>query len=237
MTSTERMFANDEFLAAIYDLHLSVVADSKIYFSLIFESADALDVATSFFRQEGSQALELIAYLLTKDSALLELPIDLNPNLRGLLAQPFSGKPVTQPILYCRYALLLSCALSVACFRRLEKGERIKTIAAYGRSQFYLAMCVASGRAIFGSNSVSNNAYRGAIAKLADDPKQKDKAKVKECWEAWQRNPIDAIGKQKYKSKDAFAKDMLKYESLESTQVITRWCREWEKEHGTQPAK
>ena len=76
-------------------------------------------------------------------------------------------------------------------------------------------------------------ARKGAQAKLARDPKQKDKERVLECWKAWKKTPLDRDGKPKYKGKEAFAKDMLKFESLESTQVITRWCRKWEKEHVT----
>ena len=84
----------------------------------------------------------------------------------------------------------------------------------------------------------SEMAKIGAQAKLADDPKQKEKAQVRECWEDWQRTPLNFQGKRKYKSKDAFAKGMLdKYESLESAQVIARWCREWAGEAVTQPAQ
>ena len=71
-------------------------------------------------------------------------------------------------------------------------------------------------------------AKRGAMAKLASDPKQKDKIFVKECWKDWQEIP------SKYKSKVKFAKDMLdKCEHLESQKVITDWCAKWGKE---QPA-
>ncbi len=65
----------------------------------------------------------------------------------------------------------------------------------------------------------------GAAAKLAKDPKQLEKAAVRECWEAWQTEPA------RYKGVAAFARDMLqKFESLESQQVIERWCRAWAKE-------
>lgn len=69
----------------------------------------------------------------------------------------------------------------------------------------------------------ANTARSGAIAKLANDPKQAEKASVRECWEVWQKEP------SRYKSKAAFSKDMLgKFESLESQRVIERWCKEWE---------
>jgi hypothetical protein len=68
-------------------------------------------------------------------------------------------------------------------------------------------------------------AYEGALEKLKRDPKQRDKAFVRDCWEAWQKNPSN------YKGKAAFARDMLnKCEHLESTKRIEDWCRHWEAE-------
>lgn len=68
-------------------------------------------------------------------------------------------------------------------------------------------------------------AKAGGHAKHAADPKQAAKQQVRECWDAWQKKPTQ------YKSKSAFARDMLdKYESLESQRVIERWCKEWESE-------
>lgn len=59
--------------------------------------------------------------------------------------------------------------------------------------------------------------------KLAADPKQAEKTKVRECWELWQKDP------SRYKGKAAFGRDMLsKFDSLESQRVIERWCKEWE---------
>lgn len=65
-------------------------------------------------------------------------------------------------------------------------------------------------------------------AKLAADPKQAAKVFVKDCWQTWQEEP------ERYKSKAAFARDMLKQDqckSLESQVKITDWCRQWEKSH------
>jgi hypothetical protein len=75
-------------------------------------------------------------------------------------------------------------------------------------------------------------AKKGASGKIAKDPKQTDKAFVFDCWQSWQKNP------NSYKGKAKFAKDMLnKCEHLESQKVIEDWCREWEKNTGTQPAE
>ena len=68
----------------------------------------------------------------------------------------------------------------------------------------------------------SERAKKLVSAKLADEPKQKDKQQVRGCWDEWQKNPT------RYKSKAEFARDMLqKFESLISPQVIERWCRDW----------
>ena len=68
-------------------------------------------------------------------------------------------------------------------------------------------------------------AKAGGHARHAADPKQGAKQQAKECWDAWQKKPAQ------YKSKSAFARDMLdKFESLESQRVIERWCKEWESE-------
>jgi hypothetical protein len=74
----------------------------------------------------------------------------------------------------------------------------------------------------------SELAKLGALEKLRTDPKQKAKAFVKQCWQTWQEEP------ERYKSKAAFAKEMLKQEqckSLVSQVKITDWCRAWEKSH------
>lgn len=64
-----------------------------------------------------------------------------------------------------------------------------------------------------------------AIRRHAEDPKQREKEQVRECWKLWQAEPA------RYKSKSAFSKDMLsKFESLESQRVIERWCKKWESE-------
>ena len=77
-------------------------------------------------------------------------------------------------------------------------------------------------------------AIRAVKKRLENDPKQLEKSYVFQCWHDWQKSKTPEIPKGNYKSKAAFAKDMLsKYENLESSAVIERWCREWEKSHST----
>lgn len=71
----------------------------------------------------------------------------------------------------------------------------------------------------------TENNKKGAQKKIENDPKQKVKLEVKGLWVLWQKD------KSRYKSKSAFARDMMgKYEVLESQKVITGWCTQWEKE-------
>lgn len=71
----------------------------------------------------------------------------------------------------------------------------------------------------------SNNKRDAAISRWLKDPKYREKVLVKECWIEWQKD------KFRYKSKSAFANDMLnKFENLKSVKVIEGWCRIWEKE-------
>lgn len=71
----------------------------------------------------------------------------------------------------------------------------------------------------------ANFSRTGALAKLANDPKQQAKEEVRQCWLLWKEKPLN------YKSKSAFAKDMLnKFDILESQKVIEGWCRDWDKD-------
>ncbi|WP_341643721.1 hypothetical protein [Thauera sp. SDU_THAU2] len=70
-------------------------------------------------------------------------------------------------------------------------------------------------------------ARRNAQKKHSSPKNEKAKAKefVKTCWVEWEKQ------KDKYPSKEAFARDMLeKCEHLKSTKVITRWCKDWEEQ-------
>lgn len=82
---------------------------------------------------------------------------------------------------------------------------------------------------IGGKLARSHTARKAAIASHTKHSKraskQEAKAGVREWWERWQSDP------SMYKSKAAFARIMCdKYsDELESTQVIERWCTEWQR--------
>jgi len=230
--STERIFPEDDLSQRIFDLHMDVVGASKTYFCIAFGHHDALDNAVEYFLEDGISSLPLLSEMLAFEIQLSDLAPGLGQTLRELVTRPLFGKAVTRAMLNCRYSLLLSCCFSVACFRKLEEDDKVLAISAYGKSEFYLAMCMAGREAAFGTSSISTLASMGALAKLASDPKQKEKILVRECWNAWQ------VRLTAYKSNAAFARDMLeKFETLKSQPVIERWCRDWKEESGTQPAK
>jgi hypothetical protein len=70
--------------------------------------------------------------------------------------------------------------------------------------------------------SLRRTAKKGIAKKLANDPKQKEKKFVRECWDKWQASPSN------YLSQAEFARDMLsKSEHLTSQKKIEDWCRVW----------
>lgn len=79
--------------------------------------------------------------------------------------------------------------------------------------------------AIVVDNVDETRARINAMKRHEKDPKQLAKQQVRECWEAWKTKPT------RYKGKSAFARDMLsKFDDLESSEVIQRWCRDWDAE-------
>lgn len=105
----------------------------------------------------------------------------------------------------------------------VQRSERFKAYCDLG------AVHKAAFRELLAENK-RDHAVRAAQARHARDPKQKDKAFVYECWKLWR------AGETSYRSKAAFAKDMLrKFEGADedghitSQKKIEDWCREWEK--------
>ncbi len=90
------------------------------------------------------------------------------------------------------------------------------------------ALCMFSGGP-YDAKSIHDHhsgfARKGAMTKLANSPKQKEKKFVRGCWDDWQKDPAN------YKNTAAFSRDMLdKCETLVSQRVIERWCLEWSRE-------
>ena len=64
---------------------------------------------------------------------------------------------------------------------------------------------------------------RGAAAKLANDSKQIDKVKARELFEDWQ------AGRTIHASGAAFARHVVTSTSIEDTNTVQRWMRQWRK--------
>lgn len=64
---------------------------------------------------------------------------------------------------------------------------------------------------------------RGAMLKLANDPKQADKAKARALFDDWQD------GRTIHASGAAFARHVVDITSIEDTNTVQRWIREWRK--------
>ena len=78
----------------------------------------------------------------------------------------------------------------------------------------------------------SKFAAESAMLRYKNDPKQKEKVFVRECWDAWQKKP------KSYTGKADFARSMLdKCEHLKSQKKIEDWCRDWEALNAFLPAE
>lgn len=128
-----------------------------------------------------------------------------------------------------RLSLLLAMS-SISEAKLAVAGNSLKgSISWYGQVSFWMGVHVAAYSA---QQRDWDRLDKATAARLKNDPKQAAKQKVKECWDAWQSKP------NQYKSKSAFARDMLdKFPheeggevGLESQRVIERWCKEWESE-------
>lgn len=147
------------------------------------------------------------------------------------------------PELDTKFIVQTLCAYCVKCFDDGISGllENMSIKASTGFSYAFRALDLVHeyrdrsiGGLEVGANLIekqvrSSIGRKGAIAKLARDPKQNEKAFIYQCWQDWQKKT------ESYESKAAFARDMLtKIEHLKSQKKIEDWCREWEAGNGAQ---
>lgn len=128
-------------------------------------------------------------------------------------------------------------AVNIEFCIRIYKTEPAHALSCLLKASREIGMTYGMANGVFWE--ASSSARRAVLKKISTDPKQKDKALVREFWYAWQKQPFNPDGTKKYKGKSAFAKDMLdKFPNLESHRVITdKWCPMWAKENLTLPAK
>lgn len=123
----------------------------------------------------------------------------------------------TKQLIQARASSLIAILFYAQTQRRLKEGRLRDGLQSYWLCAFSQGW--AQGHNIQYSTEMARS---GALARLANDPKQIAKSSVRDCWELWQRKP------NRYKGPTAFARDMReKFENLDSEEVIRRWCREW----------
>ncbi|TDY23926.1 hypothetical protein B0G81_4328 [Paraburkholderia sp. BL6665CI2N2] len=123
------------------------------------------------------------------------------------------------------------CAVIGIALHYLRRGDREEAWSMFALAQHGLGMRDSADVASSGS-ALSLFGSKGGFAKAAKDPRQREKAFVKDCWKAWQDDP------SRYPSKAEFARDMLKKcEHLVSAQKIEKWCKTWEDNPHTVPAE
>ncbi|MEB3098814.1 hypothetical protein VCS63_23460 [Achromobacter sp. D10] len=99
-----------------------------------------------------------------------------------------------------------------------------------------VSSALAAAEAIFNAETIANRtdrmqearrqiALQGALSRLQNDPRQREKQFIKDCWREWKNDP------SRYASKAAFARDMLtKCSHLQSSKKIEDWTRQWDQE-------
>jgi hypothetical protein len=240
MTLIDSEVFHDELSNAIFELLVVVNAQAAEYYTGLFstDGTDEFAEAMAVFEEEGLPALDLLGKALLNGIQAVDLPSEMNPVFRDLLSRKFFGRPASTVVMECRYAILMTCAFSAECNRHLGGNNVISAVDAYGNATYQLGSCAATLQSFYNEGSIGAVALSGALSMLSNSPKQKDKSSVRECWDEWQKSPLNRDGTTKYAGKTAFVKDMLtKYESLESVAVISRWCLAWEKELITQLAE
>ena len=193
---------------------------------------DEAKLQVLLFDLDGSQEdqIQLLMDLYEHDEVPNQKPDGLKSSIWEMLQ--LERDVETHSFVMARVSAMLGMVLNLESHHFLCMNEVFKSLLAYGQSNMMLGSALTLSGAHWSKDSIRSNALRAVGEKLANDPKQKDKATVRECWDDWQKQPT------RYRSKAAFARDMReKFPRLESQPVIERWCREWESSEGINQAK
>lgn len=178
-------------------------------------------------RDEGFNDLVLAVKAYKKGGPLL---FDTPPEIANVIR----GERLDDPkaIIECKTQLYLAAIWGWYADEHLANRRIAKAQLDYGGAREALGVAAGIASVLWGNEWISAVSKRGAAAKLLKDPRQHEKVLVKDCWDAWQREPA------RYTGKAAFARDMLqKFEALKSQAVIARWCRAWAESDSTQRAE
>jgi hypothetical protein len=217
---------------ALRDKLKNAAASTKKEFPVFFFGIEPNSVAKLINQSDSilEQANALINYRLKhyvleeSGERVDEKPAHLSQPLWDLLVSRM--EPNNHAMNSGRLEILISLAFQLKCYEALLGLDDVEyTIHLYGRSQFFFGLALSKFRTTFGRGSPREVGLEGARKKLAADPKQAAKVAVFDCWLSWQKDS------SRYKSKAAFARDMLeKFDNLESQPVIEGWCRRWSAE-------
>lgn len=218
-----------EFEDKIYKLleHNATFLDP--HSSGFFDAKESLDDALKVIVHDPHVVMTALRQVISERENRSEtLPGPIHAAISGR----FGNKPPSEKVRFVRLEFFLSYTCGVLCAICLGRGQGKLTSLALDflcRVEFNLGCAMSHGDSLPWSGpygkfgAFDSVAIQGAFAKLAIDPKQKDKLQVRDCWDEWKKHP------DRYKGKAAFARDMLdKFESLKSQPVVERWCREWE---------
>ena len=231
--ATKRTTAKDCF-DSLDAMHWELMYNIKGYFCLRYENHTVLDEFMELCVQSPSKYIApLVKRFQQPITGVSEAPLP--TELEEFLTRPFKGVFPAKKFIRSREVLLLATLFTVRSYKSIYKRDFETALRDLCAAENFFGFFMGGSDLIFGENSISAVAQSGAKAKLRADPKQAAKQQVRDCWELWQKEPA------RYKSKSAFAKDMLeKFPShkdekgrqagLESPRVIERWCKEWESE-------
>jgi hypothetical protein len=186
---------SDPMAKLIYSRHMTVMAEAKHYFYLLYGSHDFLVEVLDIFMTApdlGRVASALHAYEDGKGRDALN---DVDPHLAILVLEP--DKKRSDAFVSCKTNLLFSVIASLRCWRHLMRDDLPAAIFEYGQSAYYLGGCIGVGVVLFGDESLSAVARRGA-------DKRHEGTRAARAWvtEEWARHR-EAYGN----NKSAFARD------------------------------
>ena len=164
-----------EHIASILeDLLAKQMEIASKLFGLLFDDEDHYDVLV--FQLNGSQE-EQIQLLMDfhENEKIPELKPDaLMQKLWDILV--LESEITAHSFLIARVAILVCVLLGYESYYLVCHNDAANSLLAYGQSSMMLGTGMVMGGAYFRKDSMGSNARRAAEAKLAADPKQKDKA-------------------------------------------------------------
>jgi len=232
MESAKQRFSKEKLFSFIDELQLDLAAHLKGHFCQRFGNHNTfVDFLEHAFLISDALIFGLQSRFVEK--SISNSDADLPDFAARLLQMQEYGEPVSAKIRRLREVLLLSATFHAKSYQAAAAGDFRRALRYHGSAEIFFGFYVGAADGVFGQFSASSIAATGASAKLARDPKQKTKAKVRAYWERWQSNP------SLYQGPEAFAKDMFRIfgpesdvaedEAIQNIESPRRWHRDWKK--------